>query len=525
MKLTVFLFLTLLIAASVSPVHAQQSAAFHVTQIAPYDKAVPGQIMQLLVEGLEGGASPLMLPAEDFKLSVSQDGVTQDAKIRTVTVTLRSDPRPRNEPPSSVLASGPQMHAFQSVNFIVPQGLHKGEAELMLFYRGQRGNSLTLNVIDKPLRPVVGTTSVMTISPGSLPPPGTRIQKNDLGWRLERGSTASLFVSPLTDPDDPNSAVMIRFKQGDTYYDAQARVKNTPFKVENRGRGVGFFPARDILEVDIPSALTMGPAEVEIRLRVNGQESEPAKVNAFITDVARSAEAPAANAPRLLLVTPNRVGAGQSLMLSLDYRRTLDPDPSRTVIIVEQGNSRYIVRVERSTLAFGRNKAPDAPVAFFVRTTRQIIGKAQVRILNQLRGEQTGMSEPFAIEIVDETLPPEVLGVNESTEADLAPMRQRYEIQAREGRKFPAFDPQRKYATIRARGIDYNPRFVRITIEQDGQRFTVAPEDFSSYSGDELIIRLPKELKSGEARMTIENRGAESFSRPVSKIFEICCTP
>ncbi|MDQ6652234.1 MAG: hypothetical protein M3Y84_05780 [Acidobacteriota bacterium] len=395
----------------------------------------------------------------------------------------------------------------------------------MLSYRGQRGNSLTLTVIDKPLRPVVGTTSVMTISPSLLPPPGARIHGNDLGWRLERGSTATLFVNPLTDPDDANSAVLIRFKQGDNYYDAQTRVKNKPFKVENRGRGVGFFPARDILEVDIPSALMMGPAEVEIRLRANGQESEPAKVNALITDAARSAEAPAANAPRLLLVTPNRVGAGQSLMLSLDYRRTLDPDPAQTVIVIEQGNNRYIVAAERSSLAFGGSKAPDAPVAFFVRTTRQIIGEAEVRIVNQLRGEQTGMSEPVAIEIVDETLPPEFLGVNESTEADLAPMRQRYEIQARTDRKFPAFDPQSKYATIHARGIDYNPRFVRITIEQDSQRFTVAPQDFSSYSSEELIVRLPKELKSGEARMTIENRGAESFSTPVSKQFEICCTP
>ncbi|MDQ6652235.1 MAG: hypothetical protein M3Y84_05785 [Acidobacteriota bacterium] len=89
MKLTVFLFLTLFITASVSSVHAYQSPAFHVTQIAPYDKAVPGQIMQLLVEGLERGASPLMLPAEDFKLTVSQDGASQDAKIRNVTVTLR----------------------------------------------------------------------------------------------------------------------------------------------------------------------------------------------------------------------------------------------------------------------------------------------------------------------------------------------------------------------------------------------------------------------------------------------------
>jgi hypothetical protein len=71
---------------------------------------------------------------------------------------------------------------------------------------------------------------------------------------------------------------------------------------------------------------------------------------------------------------------------------------------------------------------------FFVRTTKEIIGKAQVRIFNQLRGQQTGMSEPVAIEILDEPLPPELLGVSESTASDLAPLRQRYEIQTRAGR-------------------------------------------------------------------------------------------
>src|SRR6266480_2622890 len=261
-------FVSLLFLVTLAPFSsftlAQQSSAIHVVQIAPYDKAVPGEIMELLVEGLEGDASPLMLPVEDFKLTVLQDGASQDAKIRTVTVTLRSDPRPMDDAKAQAGPGGLKMRSFQSVNFVVPGGLHPGEAELTLSYRGQSGNSIGLTIVEKPLRPVIGSVAVMTINASSLPPPN-RIHGNDLGWRLERGSTARVSVSPLTDPEDPNSAVVVRFKQGDVYYDAQTRVTNQPFRVENRNRGVGFFPARDILEVDVPAALTMGPADVEIR--------------------------------------------------------------------------------------------------------------------------------------------------------------------------------------------------------------------------------------------------------------------
>ncbi len=523
MKTTRVLSVLLLVALSL-PTLAQQSRSFHVAQIAPYDKAVPGQIMQLLVEDIEGGASPLMLPAEDFKLTVSQDGVSQDAKIRTVNAILRSNPYTRSDAnvDRPAEARGNQMHAYQSVNFVVPAGLHTGAAELTLTYRGERGNPITLTIVEKPLRPVVGSVAVMTINAGLIPPPGTRMQGNDFGWRLERGQTARLSINPLADPDDPNSAVVVRFKQGDTYYDAQTRVTNEPLRVENRNRGVGFFPARDILEVDVPAALTMGPADVEIHLRANGQDGDAVTLKATIADSARSAEAPALNASRLLMVAPTRIGAGQSMMLSVDYRRTLDPDPSKTVIVIEQGSARYIVPVERSSLKFGP-KVADAPVLFFVRTTKQIIGKAQVRIFNQLRGEQTGMSEPVAIEILEDPLPPDLIDLNESTQEELAPLREMSRLQASQGRTFPKYDMHSKFATIRARGVDYNPNFVRITIEQEGHRFTLGPGDFSSYSGELLIVRLPKEIKSGPATLTIQNRAVDAFSAEVSKRFVVCC--
>ena len=77
------------------------------------------------------------------------------------------------------------------------------------------------------------------------------------------------------------------------------------------------------------------------------------------------------------------------------------------------------------------------------------------------------------IEIVDEALPPEIISVSESTDADLSHLREIYEVQHRAGRPFALYDPQRRYLMIRGRGIDPNPRFVRIALEQNGQSVTL----------------------------------------------------
>ncbi|MFN2406774.1 MAG: hypothetical protein ABR594_12025 [Pyrinomonadaceae bacterium] len=87
----------------------------------------------------------------------------------------------------------------------------------MASYKGKRGNPVAMEIVEKPLAPVVGTTAMLAV--GGIPPERTSqmtVDGNDLGRRLERGSTATLSVNPLVDPDDPNSAILIRFKQGGT---------------------------------------------------------------------------------------------------------------------------------------------------------------------------------------------------------------------------------------------------------------------------------------------------------------------
>ena len=512
-----FLLLVLLITATALTVRPQQS--FNVAGIKPYNKAVPGQIMDVLIEGLTSDATPMVLPATAFKVEVTQDGVTQLAPVRIVKFTMVREMSPESANRNTVDVAGMKMRAYQSVSFVVPKGLHPGPAEVVASYKGQRGNAVGMEIVEKPLRPTVGTTAVMAA--GSMPPvrPPGKIPENDLGWRLERGTTARISVHPLVDPDDPNAAVLIRFKQGGNDYDAVTRIKSNPSRVENRGRSVGFLAAREELEVDVPAALVLGKAEVEIRLKANGQVGDAVTLTAEITDMTRVAEGSNVNTPRVLAVSPKRVGAGQSIQISIDHRRTLEPNPKETQVIVEQENARYFATIEKNSALIGPSKEPDAPVGLFARTTRQLIGRVQIRVLNPLRGEQTGLSEPVVLEIVDEVLPPELIGVGESTDAELDRLRQMYAAQAEAGKRFPAYDSNRRYLTVRARGVDHNARFVRITLEQGDQKFTLAPNDFSLYSSESLIVRLPKELKGGDVKFTIENSGGDRYSTPVTKSF------
>lgn len=517
MKYSFLLLILLTLSASLT-VRTQQPS-FTVASIKPFDKAVPGQVMEVMIEGLGSGATPIVLPAADFKIEVSQDGISQTAKVRIVKFTMTRAANPDKSNKNIVDFAGMKMRAFQSVSFVVPQGLRPGPAEVVASYKGQRGNAIGMEIIEKPLKPIVGTTAVLagaSMSPGWTP---AKLEGNDFGWRLERGATARVSVRPLFDPDDPNSAVLIRFKQGGNDYDAVTRVTSSGEKVEDRGPGVGFMAPREELEVDVPAALTLGKAEVEIRLKANGQVSDAMTIVATITDVTRVTEAPNVSAPRLLAVTPNRVGAGQSIQISVDHLRTLEPSPQETRVIVEQGNARYFATIEKHSVLFGPSKEPDAPVGLFVRTTRQLIGRVQIRVLNPSRGEPTGLSAPVSLEIVDEVLPPELNGVSESSDADLAKMKEMYETQKEAGKEFSAYDPKRRYLTVRVRGIDYNPKFVRITLEQADQKFTLSPSDFSFYGIDALVVKAPKDLTGGDVKLTIENSDGERYSTPVTKSF------
>jgi hypothetical protein len=517
----VFILPALLMVTTSLTVRAQQSS-FTVDSIRPYDKAVPGQIMEVLIAGLGSGAAALILPETDFKVDVSQDGVKHNAKVRLTKVTMIRETKSDGSKPLYIDLGNMNMRTFHAVSFVVPKGLHPGPAEVIASYQGKSGNPVPMEIVEKPLPPVVGGTAVLTV--GTIAPERTgelKVEGRDLGWRLERGAKTTLWVNPLVDPDDPNSAILIRFKQGGNEYDAVTRITSTPGKVFNKSGGAGFMAAREELELDVPAELTLGKAEVEIRLKANGQVSDPANITAMITDVTRVAETPNVSAPRVLAVTPQKVGAGQSILVSVDHRRTLEPSPKETQVVIEKDNVRYFAKVEHNSATIGP-KDPETPVAFFVRTTRELIGLVQLRVLNPTRGEQLGMSAPVPLEIVDEVFPPVLTSVTEATDADLAQLKQMYETQKQAGREFPEYDPSRRYLTVKVTGVDYNPNYIVITLEQDEEEYVLEFKDFSSYSGNSLIVRLPEQLKAGEVKFTIENwGGGDRYSTPVTKTFTL----
>jgi hypothetical protein len=508
-------FLLLFIVFSIDS--AAQNPKAHIDQIAPYPKAVPGQILEVRVQGI--GESPIARVATaDCQIEITQDTNTVTVRARTARNTFVSEPKLGQKlPPTPGPPDFSKMKALQSIGFVVPRGLHPGEAQVVVSYRNQRTDPFILTIVDKPERPAVASSAIETISAA----PSSPATVTEGSWRLERGAKTELHISPLVDPDDPTSAVLIRFIQGENSYDAATNVVHEDAQVQQLNRGVRFSTDRDLLYVQIPAALQAGPAKVEIRLRANNVTGEPVTVPALITDATRSAELPAENAPRSLIVTPTRVGAGQAILISVDHLRTLNPNPAETMVLFEQEDVRYSVKPEMNSAKLDRNLNDDAPVLLMVRPTRQIIGKAQVRVFNFLRGEQGGISAPVALEIVDDVFAPELVGAAESTSTELAPLRQMYEMQKSAGRRFPEYDPANRYLSIRVKGLDLNPHFVKITLTQGEHSATLSFADFSHLSNELLIVRLPDGFHQGSIELSVQNKGAERYSRAVTTTFEL----
>ena len=502
-----------LVLLSMPAVNAQRTKPPFVIGKIEYDQAVPGQIVNLLVDGLGEPDNDLSLPIKDFVVSVSQDGVTLKAPARSASaITLFAYPKEGSGPPAR--------HPYFSVGFVLPKGVHPGEVALQVSYKNQQTPVAKLVVADHPMRPTIAIVTLQMVSValsagdkiGTSGPPQ---------MRLERGTKTRFFVTPLVDPADPNVGIQVQFKQGETLLDARAQVVHQSEGAVSEGNMVAYYPDNDYLEVEIPAGLRMGPAEVMVRLRAGGKLSETATEKVEITDANRATESPRTHAPQLISISPRKVGAGQPLALSIAHARGLDPDPSKTLVIVEQGNARYLVQPETNNVGsipeFDR-----ADTAFLiVRPTRQIIGAAKVRAFNLLRDEALGSSEAIDVEILDAVLAPEIIDVREATAAELETLRKLYEFQSQAGRAFPEYDPNERYLQIRANGLDFDSSHVRIRLQQEGFSATLSPADFSLHKGDQLIVRLPKGFHPGSLTLFAENRGADTFSKAVSKDFKL----
>jgi hypothetical protein len=517
-----FVYASLLILLSTPVCLAQAGGAMRISSVWPYDRVAPGQIIELRVEGLE--EQPLLPPPDGGPLVlVTQDGETRTARVRAALSGMSRETPPGGGAPG-------ELKKMQALSFVVPKGLHAGEAEVVVSFRGRKSAPLKLNVVERPQRPLVALTSITSVSPSVAPPathpvPGAASQR--LGLKFERGAKAvEMRVLPLADPADAESGVTVRFRQDGAFYDTAARVvHHAGGREQLPGGRFGVMAPRDVLEIDVPELLAPGEAELEVVLRAGGQAGEAALVPVTITDAERAFESPKAAAPRLLSVSPRRVGAGQALTISVDRRRALDPDPSQAVVVFEtpDGASSYRARIEINSAVIMPSLPPDAPVFLLVRAPKELTGAVHVRLVNPARADYEGASsEPAKIEVLAEALAPEVLGASEASAEELSRLREMASAQPPGSRRAPLYDPSSRHVSIRVRGLDMNPEFVRVRFAQEGRATaTLVRDDFLLYTGESVVVRLPKGFGAGTVRVSVENLGAAGYSAPALATFQL----
>lgn len=514
MKLFALASLCLLLCAPAAL--AQAAGGFRIASVFPYERVVPGQIVELRVENL--GEQLLGPPPGDaLRILLTQDGATKSLSARTAVPGMVRETAPGSDTPG-------ELKPMESISFAVPKGLHVGEAEVVVSFRGRKSPPFKLNVVERPQRPLVALTSIVSIAPAAVTPQTPQ----RMAAKFERGAKGvEMRVMPLADPEDAEAAVVVRFKQGGTYHDAAARVVHHAGESRTLpgGRGFSQMSARDVLEVDVPELLATGEAELEVALRAGGLTGEAAIVPVVITDAERAFESPKAAAPRVLSVSPRRVGAGQALQISVERRRALEPDPSKVTVVFESpdGASSQSVAPEINSAVVMSSMPSDVPVFLIVRAPKYPTGAVNVRVVNPARADYEGASsEPTQIEVTAEALAPEVQGASEASADEYSRLRELGAAQPPAPHMRPIYDPSARYVSIRVAGLDPNPNFVRVRFAQEGRATaTLDKDDLALYTGDSLVVRLPKGFGAGTVRVSVENLGASGYSEPSQATFQL----
>src|SRR5947209_4884535 len=120
MKLTPAASLLLSIVALAFPpsLAAQSETELRVAGIAPYDRAAPGEIVELRVEGL-GGRFTIGPPTADLQIQITQDGSTQTAAARTATPVIVREGRLDVGAGGGAQSPAVETKTYQAVTFVV----------------------------------------------------------------------------------------------------------------------------------------------------------------------------------------------------------------------------------------------------------------------------------------------------------------------------------------------------------------------------------------------------------------------
>lgn len=488
---------------------------------------VPGQMVEVYVSGIPSQLGP-PIPLDRFQVFVTQGGVNRQAKVcsaslglvnsQALSTTLPS----RTENISDLSEQLAGMKTYQVVTFTVPVDFREGEAIAVVKYRDKRTNEFKFKVANGLPVPRVGIGMELAGGPLPLTPPSPDAVKEGekRGLRLERGRDNQISVRPLIDPDIPGASVLVTFKQGSLIKSASARVVRLG-GTESNGSTVTFAPVHYELNVHIPEELEPGAASIEVRLKLRGQTSEPATADVMITDSSGRAGSTDEFKPRVMNLGELRIGAGQVIQLSINSK-WLEPDPSKALIVLEQGSERVELEPEMNSATLrGGLTGPASAVLFARILDTDLRGKVMARVYNSAKGERDGLSEGTEIEIVDEVVPPLGLKVSEAGKSELAMLRALRDEALKHGREFKDYDPNARYVTIRAIGLDYNPNYIKVTFEQDGRQYVLKFADFSLSMDERLVVRVPDAIKLGSVKITIQNKGEEGLSDPVIETIEI----
>ncbi len=486
--------------------------------------AFPGQMVKFYLEGFDDNPTAI-IPNERFQVTVSQGGMNYAAKIRAVTPVrlntkyyegLNAGPNKEKNVKTEVNDNQqpPVLTAYQELLFMLPLTLREGEATAVVKYRDKQSEEFQFKIAIKPMTPRI-FLGVKTIGR----PPNQPLNKSASPMTpiFERGQDEELTLSPLVDPETPDSAVIVTFKQNEIKHEVFAKITRIDPKAGDPNGQMIIGPVRYVVTVVTPLDLVPGTAEVEVRLRANGMVSEPGSMKIEVADFSKAE----ALKPIVMAIGQSKIGFGQLLTVVVNDIRRLVPNPTETRIILEQNGQRVVLKPERNSAEFLQRQDISMPVLLVVRIGKELTGNVILHVYHPGRGEQAGLSDGVPLEIVSEVLPPNVKKVAESTAQDLTPLRALHQQALKMGREFSAYDPDARYVTIQATGLDMNPKNVRITFSQNGKSITLKMADFSLNTNEQLLVRMPDDLVPGAAQVSIQNIGEGKLSEAVVKEFEV----
>ncbi|HWQ33345.1 MAG TPA: hypothetical protein VNQ79_10860 [Blastocatellia bacterium] len=474
----------------------------------------PGQGFMLALNIKKDTEPYLQLVRDGYEVEIIQGAFRQRVLVRHVALFK---PAPQPGRPSAY---------YLGLYFVLPHGLVEGEAAAIAIHQGRRSNEHRISISAHPL-PVNLLRFTQVIFPGEpneMPPPDKRTPPPVV---LETGKENTVYLKPIIDPDDKDSALLLTFKQNDQLFTARGRVIFHSPKDDQ-----SLAPSPWEVLVRLPDGLVPGEAIVEVRVKIRGAESEPTTEKVQIRSSAEMAEekrrsetAQRSQPPRLARMDPRKASVGQIIRLLVENRVNLEPTPGRTLIIIEQENRRYELKplynsaVNEPQSAGGSSplKESDLPVFMAVRLGPDVLGEVTLKVLNPAQGPEAGLSNGLPLEIIADVIPPSVIEAKEALRSEVEALNQA--LRSAQGVQ-PQLDLSKRYIRMRAEGLSLGD-FPEIRFEQAGHVSVYRDQQNLLLMDETMYLALPDNIEPGELVISVANRAGDRVSVPARAVVKI----